>query len=177
MMIKYLLSQLSILTTIAVVSVPLLASAAPNPSQIEPAQATISSLNAALQQNPQDTDAYVERGILHAKLDRNLLAIADYTEAIRLDPNRVLAYNNRAVAKLNLRDYRGAYLDYTQVVRILPDKAITYNNRATARQGMGDCKGAITDLKIAAALFQLQGDAVNYQRTLANLRVFQKRKN
>ena len=85
---------------------------------------------------------------------RNLLAIADYTEAIRLDPNRALAYNNRAVAKLNLRDYRGAYLDYTQVVRILPDKAITYNNRATARQGMGDCKGAIADLRIAAALFQ-----------------------
>jgi tetratricopeptide (TPR) repeat protein len=105
-----------------------------------------------------------------------LTAIADYNEAIRLDPNRALAYNNRAVAKLNLRDYRGAYLDYSQVVRLLPDKAITYNNRATARQGLGDCKGAIADLKIAAALFQLQGDSFNYQRTLANLKVFQKSK-
>ena len=176
-MIKYLLSQLSILTTIAIVSFPLVATADIKSNQPEPERQTIASLNAALQQNPQDIDAYVERGILHATLDRNLLAIADYTEAIRLDPNRALAYNNRAVAKLNLRDYRGAYLDYTQVVRILPDKAITYNNRATARQGMGDCKGAIADLKIAAALFQLQGDSFNYQRTLANLKVFQKRKN
>jgi tetratricopeptide (TPR) repeat protein len=176
-MIKYLLSQLSILTAVAVGSLPLIASAAPDPSPIESAQPTITSLNVALQQNPQDIDAYVERGILYAKLDRNLPAIADYTEAIRLDPNRVLAYHNRAIAKLNLRDYRGAYLDYTQVVRILPDKAIAYNNRATARQGMGDCKGAIADLKIAAALFQLQGDSFNYQRTLANLRVFQKPKN
>jgi tetratricopeptide (TPR) repeat protein len=156
-MIKYLLAKLSILTTIAVVSVPLFVSAAPNPSQIESAQATIASLNAALQQNPQDIDAYVERGILYAKLDQNLPAIADYTAAIRLDPNRAIAYNNRAVAKLNLRDYRGAYLDYTQVVRILPEQAITYNNRATARQGMGDCKGAIADLKIAAALFSIAG--------------------
>ncbi len=170
---KYLSFQLSILTTIAIVSSPFLASAAPDPSPTESAQPTIASLNVALQQNPQDIDAYVERGILYAKLDRNLPAIADYTEAIRLDPNRVLAYNNRAIAKLNLRDYRGAYLDYNQVVRIVPNKAIAYNNRATARQGMGDCKGAIADLKMAAALFQLQGDSSSYQRTLANLRVFQ----
>jgi tetratricopeptide (TPR) repeat protein len=175
-MIKYLCSKLSLITTIAIVSFPLLATADINPNQSEPEQQTIASLNIALQQNPQDIDAYVERGILYAKLNQNLTAISDYTEAIRLDPNRALAYNNRAVAKLNLRDYRGAYLDYTQVVRILPDKAITYNNRATARQGMGDCKGAIADLKIAAALFQLQGDSFNYQRTLANLQVFQKSK-
>ena len=175
--IKYLLVQVSILATITIGSFPLLATAEIKPNQLEPEQQTITSLNAVLQQNPQDIDAYVERGILYATLDRNLLAIADYTEAIRLDPNRALAYNNRAVAKLNLRDYRGAYLDYTQVVRILPDKAITYNNRATARQGMGDCKGAIADLRIAAALFQLQGDDFNYQRTLANLKVFQKKKN
>jgi tetratricopeptide (TPR) repeat protein len=175
-MIKYLLFPLSILTTVAIVSTPLVASAAPNPNPIESAQPTIASLNVALQQNPQDIDAYIERGILHAKLDRNLPAIADYTAAIRLDPNRVLAYNNRAIAKLNLRDYRGAYLDYNQVIRIVPNKAIAYNNRATARQGMGDCKGAIADLKMAAALFQLQGDSFSYQRTLANLRVFQKSK-
>ena len=175
-MIKYLLAKLSILAIVTVGSIPLSASAAPDPSLIESAQPTIASLNIALQQNPQDVDAYVERGILHAKLDRNLPAIADYTEAIRLDPNRVLAYNNRAIAKLNLRDYRGAYLDYNQVVRIVPNKAIAYNNRATARQGMGDCKGAIADLKMAAALFQLQGDSSSYQRTMANLRVFQKSK-
>ena len=173
-MIKYLLSQLTILTIVAVRSIPLSAAAAPDSNPTEPAQLTIASLDIALQQNPQDVDAYVERGILHARLDRNLPAIADYTEAIRLDPNRVLAYNNRAIAKLNLRDYRGAYLDYTQVLRILPEKAIAYNNRATARQGMGDCKGAIADLTMAAALFKVQGDSFSYQRTLANLKVFQK---
>ena len=173
-MIKHLLAKLSILTTIAIGLSPSLALADTNPTQIEPAPPTIASLNIVLQQDPQDVAAYIERGILYANLNQNIPAIADYSEAIRLDANQALAYNNRAVAKLNLRDFRGAYLDYTQVVRILPDKAITYNNRATARQGFGDCKGAIADLKIAAALFQLQGDAVNYQRTLANLKVFQK---
>jgi tetratricopeptide (TPR) repeat protein len=175
-MIKYLLSQLSILTTVAFVLMPLSSSAAPNAKQIEPDRQTIASLNTTLQQNPQDVDAYIQRGILHANSEQHLSAIADYTQAIRLDANHALGYNNRAVAKLNLKDYRGAYEDYTQVIRIRPNQAITHNNRATARQGMGDCKGAIADLRIAAELFRLQGDTFNYQRTLANLKVFQKRK-
>jgi tetratricopeptide (TPR) repeat protein len=172
-MIKHNLSKLSILTTIAVIWLPLAAIAAPNTSATKDPE-TISSLNAALQQNPQDVDAYIQRAFVYSKLNQNIPAIADYTQVIRIDPNHALAYNNRAVAKLNLKDYWGAYLDYTQVVRIRPEQAITYNNRASARHQLGDCKGAIADLRIAAELFRLQGDNFNYQRTLGNLKVFQK---
>jgi tetratricopeptide (TPR) repeat protein len=175
-MSKYLFSKLSIFTTIALMSMPLIAVAAPDSTQGATEPLTIASLDAALKQNPQDVDAYVQRGVLHARLQQNLPAIADYTEAIRLDPNHALAYNNRAITKLNLRDYYGAYLDYSQVVRIRPEQAITYNNRATARHQFGDCKGAIADLRIAAELFRLQGDQFNYQRTLTNLKYFQKAK-
>jgi tetratricopeptide (TPR) repeat protein len=174
-MSKYLFSKLSILTTIALMSMQVVAVAAPAP-QAATEPLTIASMDAALKQNPQDVDAYVQRGVLHARLQQNIPAIADYTAAIRLDPNNVLAYNNRAIAKINLRDYYGAYLDYSQVVRIRPEQAITYNNRATARHQFGDCKGAIADLRIAAELFRLQGDQFNYQRTLTNLKYFQRAK-
>ncbi len=173
-MIKYLLFSLTISTAVGLSAIQLPTVAAPDPSQTESSQPTIASLNLALGQNPQNLDAHLQRGILYARLNQNILAIADYTQVIRLDPNHALAYNNRAVAKLNMKDYRGAYLDYTQVVRILPEQAITYNNRATARHQLGDCVGAIVDLKIAAALFKMQGDTVNYQRTLDNLKYFQK---
>ena len=116
------------------------------------------------------------RGRLYTRLAQHLPAIADYSEVIRLDPERAVAYNYRAAAKLNMKDYRGAYLDYSQVLRILPEQAITYNNRAIARHQMGDCLGAITDLRIAVGLFKLQGDNFNYQRTLTNLKYFQKSK-
>ncbi len=162
---------LHILSTIAITCTPLVAVATPTPTDGQ----NLASLNASLQQNPQDIEAYVERGLLHAKLDRQLAAIADYTAVIQLDPNHALAYNNRAVAKINLKDYWGAYLDYTQVVRIRPNQAITHNNRAVVRHRMGDCKGAIADLRIAAELFRQQGDQYNYQRTLANLKHFQRR--
>ena len=184
-MTKYLFSKLTILSTIGLISMPLLAVAAPDPTQVQtqpdtapPASTppTIASLDAALQQNPQDVDAYLQRGILHARLQQNLPAIVDYTQVIRLDPNHALAYNNRAAAKLNMRDYRGAVLDYNEVLRILPEQAITYNNRAYARHQAGDCKGAIADLRIAMELFRIKGDSYNYQRSLANLKQFQRAK-
>jgi tetratricopeptide (TPR) repeat protein len=174
-MTKNLLS-LSILSAIALISMPLITVAAPDPAQTETTQPTIASLDATLQQNPQDLDAYLQRGILYARLERNIPAIADYSEVIRLDPNHALAYTNRAAVKLNMKDYRGAYLDYTQVIRILPEKAITYNNRAYARHQLGDCVGAIADLRIAIELFRIQGDNDSYQRALANLKVFQRKR-
>jgi tetratricopeptide (TPR) repeat protein len=175
-MTKYLSSKLSILTAIALVSLQSIAFAAPEPIATETAQPTIASLDAQLKQNPQDLDAHLQRGILHAKLEQNIPAIVDYTEVIRLDPNHALAYNNRAAAKLNMKDYRGAYIDYTQVIRILPEQAITYNNRAYARHQLGDCKGAIADLRISAELFRLQGDTDNYQRALTNLKAFARKR-
>jgi len=182
-MTKYLLSKLTILSTIALASTPLTAVAVPRPDRL-PAQTalpntsppSIASLDATLQQNPKDVDAYLQRGVLHARLQQNIPAIADYTEVIRLDPNHALAYNNRATAKLNMKDFRGAYLDYSQVLRILPEQAITYNNRAYARHQAGDCKGAIADLRIAIELFRIKGDNYNYQRSLANLKQFQRAK-
>lgn len=173
-MLKHHLSKLSIFTAIVGVWMPQIAVATPDATQIAPDRQTIASLDATLQQNPQDLDAYIQRGRLYARLNKSLLAIADYTEAIRRDPNYALAYNDRAIVKLNLKDYWGAYSDYSQVVRILPDQAITYNNRAAARHQLGDCKGAIADLRIAAELFRQQGDQSNYERTLANLKYFQK---
>ena len=180
-MTKYLLAKLTILSTLALVAMPLLAVAAPEPNPAPTAQSTtsqptIASLDAELQQNPQDINAYLQRGTLHARLQQNIPAIADYTQVIRLDPNHALAYNNRAAAKLNMRDYRGAVLDYNEVLRILPEQAITYNNRAYARHQAGDCKGAIADLRIAMELFRIYRDNFNYQRSLANLKQFQRAK-
>jgi tetratricopeptide (TPR) repeat protein len=177
-MVKYACPGLRILATIALIWMPSLSVSAETTISQDGRSAndnpSVESLNTVLQQNPPDLEAYIERGLLHAKLNQHQAAIADYTEIIRLDPNHALAYNNRAVAKLNLQDYWGAYQDYTQVIRIRPNQAITHNNRAIVRQRLGDCKGAIADLRIAAELFRQQGDQYNYQRTLANLKFFQK---
>lgn len=164
------------LVSIAIVQQPILAVNPPSiPPTAETDSPTLASLNTAIQKNPQDIDAYIQRGLAYLRLNQNVAAIADYTAAIKLDPDHALAYNNRAIAKINLKDNWGAYLDYTQVIRIRPNQAITHNNRAIVRQRLGDCKGAIADLRIAAELFRQQGDQVNYQRALVNLKYFQRK--
>ena len=46
--------------------------------------------------DPEDAEAYFDRGLAYAeKGDR---AIADYDQAIALDPQFALAYNNRGIA-------------------------------------------------------------------------------
>lgn len=171
---KYYFSTIGICSIAASILLPLSAIATPNPNPASTERQSLTTLDTTIQQNPRDLDAYLQRGRLNAKLDRTLLALADFTEIIRLDPNNAIAYNDRATLKLNLKDYWGAYRDYSQVVRILPEKAIVYNNRAAARHQLGDCKGAIADLRIAAELFRQQGDSANYQLTLANLKNFQR---
>ena len=134
----------------------------------------LNALNTALKNNPFDVQIYIQRGLLYDRLEDDLAAIYDYTEVIRLAPNNVIAYNNRAVARLHRRDYWGAYLDYTQLVKIQPNQPKIHTSRAIVRQQLGDCKGAIADLRIAAILFYQQGDRVNYQKTLVNLKHFQR---
>jgi tetratricopeptide (TPR) repeat protein len=173
---KSYLSKPGICCAIATILWPLGAVAAPAPSLSSVDRQSLTNLDTIVQQNPRDLDAYLQRGRLNAKLDRTVLALADFTEIVRLDPNNAVAYNERATLKLNLKDYWGAYLDYSQVLRILPEKAIVYNNRAAARNQLGDCKGAIADLRIAAELFRQQGDSSSYQLTLENLKYFQRSK-
>lgn len=175
-MIKYYLAGLTMLVSIAISQQPILAVNPPSVAPVVEADSpTLTSLNAAIRQNPQDIEAYLQRGLAYIRLNQNVAAIADYTHVIKLDPDHALAYNNRAVAKINLKDNWGAYLDYNQVIRIRPNQAITHNNRAIVRQQLGDCKGAIADLRIAAELFRQQGNQLNYQRTLVNLKYFQRK--
>jgi tetratricopeptide (TPR) repeat protein len=171
---EYKLPTLGICAIVATTLLPLSAVATPDASLANAERQSLTSLDPAIHQNPQDLDAYLQRGRANAKLGRTVPALADFTEIVRLDSNHAIAYNERATLKLKLKDYWGAYQDYSQVVRILPEQAIVYNNRAAARHQLGDCKGAIADLRIAAELFRQQGDSSNYQLTLTNLKYFQR---
>ena len=49
----------------------------------------------AIRLNPDDAEAYFNRGALKSDLGRMEEALLDYDEAIRLDPNYAQAYCNR----------------------------------------------------------------------------------
>jgi tetratricopeptide (TPR) repeat protein len=48
--------------------------------------------------NPRYLDAYVNRGVIYARLGKFGLAIEDFSRAISIDPRATAAYYNRALA-------------------------------------------------------------------------------
>ena len=57
----------------------------------------IAEYDEAIRLDPQNADAYSNRGFTYFKLDQFEQAIQDYGEAIRLDPRNPMIYANRAV--------------------------------------------------------------------------------
>ncbi|PSB03729.1 cag pathogenicity island protein Cag7, partial [filamentous cyanobacterium Phorm 46] len=63
---------------------------------------SLADYDRAIQLNPYNAIAYVNRGLAKYALGRNQEAITDYDRAIKLDPNYANAYKNRGIAKSNL---------------------------------------------------------------------------
>lgn len=81
-------------------------------------------------QEPDDADAYYERGI--AWLDKGELdkAIADFTQSIRLDPQFSDPYSERGVAWHLKGEYDKAIADCSEAIRLAPKNADGHNNLA-----------------------------------------------
>ena len=64
-------------------------------------QYKIDNYTTAIRLEPDNADAYGNRGVAYENLGEYNTAIADYTTAIRLDPDNADAYNNRGITKEN----------------------------------------------------------------------------
>ncbi|MGB3534956.1 MAG: trypsin-like peptidase domain-containing protein [Microcoleaceae cyanobacterium] len=85
----------------------------------------IADFNQALELEPNNPEAYFNRGLARTQLAANLPEqtrgpnpIADYTEAIRLNPGYADAYYNRGLAYLTLKQYDRAMADFQQAAEL-----------------------------------------------------------
>ena len=65
----------------------------------------IENYNKAIELDPNDADAYNNRGLAYYYLEEYERAIEDYNKAIELNPN--YAYNNRELAISKLKEQEG----------------------------------------------------------------------
>ncbi|WP_299413734.1 serine/threonine-protein kinase [Acaryochloris sp. IP29b_bin.148] len=139
----------------------------------------IQDFTKAIRLDPDSPFPHCNRGEAKLKLKDAEGAIADCTETIRLDPQSSFAYSARGKAKHSLKRYRAAIEDYTQALQInsgwgnSDSPADSYYNRGSAKSQLNDIDDAIEDLKIAADLFQQQGDTQRYQATRTLLKKLQ----
>jgi tetratricopeptide (TPR) repeat protein len=101
----------------------------------------------AIRLNPNDANAFNNRGLAQqAKGDLDA-AIRDYIEAIRLNPNDAEAFNNRGNAQQAKGDLDAAIRDYDEAIRLNPDSARVFYNRGLIWQQKDQASAAISDFQ------------------------------
>src|ERR1700722_17238808 len=86
----------------------------------------IAYFNKAIEQNPQNADAYIYRGVAKSFLKDYAGVVADDTKAIELNPQDSEAYVYRGVAKNFLKDSRGAVAEDTTAIELNPEYHYAY---------------------------------------------------
>jgi tetratricopeptide (TPR) repeat protein len=123
----------------------------------------IATYTEAIRLDPNDADAYYNRGNAYGNKGDMDRAIADFDQAIRLIPNYSLAYNYRGLAYLNKGEYDRAITDFNQALRINLNYADAYLNRGVAYANKGEYVRARTDYEKA---LQLNPNDVNARNNL-----------
>jgi tetratricopeptide (TPR) repeat protein len=90
--------------------------------QIGRTQPALDDFNAALRMNPEQADAYLNRGVAKITLGQYADALADIQKGIDLGPSEMaLAYYDRAIAHERLGNIREAYFDYQRALKTAPN--------------------------------------------------------
>ncbi len=84
----------------------------------------ISELNKALEINPRNANAYVDRGFAYLRNGQYDQAILDFNKALEINPKDALAYNNRGLAYNSKGQDVQAVFDFNKAVEINPNYAV-----------------------------------------------------
>ncbi|GLV59787.1 hypothetical protein KDH_66110 [Dictyobacter sp. S3.2.2.5] len=80
-------------------------------------QELITFYNKSIERNPQDAEAYFNRGRAHNLLKKPQ-ALSDFTQALELQPHMLAAYIERGFIYDNRREYKLALADFQQALKI-----------------------------------------------------------
>jgi tetratricopeptide (TPR) repeat protein len=111
--------------------------------------AAIADLTELLRQQPQDSEAYLDRGLLHQRAGRHEEALADYNAAIRWSPPYPEPHFNRAQSLAALGRPDEALADYDYVLTLQPDHVEARNDRACLYYHRGMFGAAHADAEAA----------------------------
>jgi len=106
----------------------------------------------AIELDPHDAIAYVERGLAHVQLGDVQQGMVDCDKAIELAPDHPLMYIIRATAYLRVEDLPKAIADYDKAIELDPDDAGAYRDRGRIHDRRGDAERAIADLEKTLSL-------------------------
>lgn len=124
----------------------------------------LADYDVAIQLEPDDAQAYFNRGLVKIELKRYEEALTDFDQAIDLNPNNADAYNNRGGVNTTLENHRAALTDYDEAIRLNPKHLGAYYHRGSLQASLGRIDQAKHDLRTALQLAASVGDATSIVR-------------
>jgi tetratricopeptide (TPR) repeat protein len=103
-------------------------------------------LSTLLSQQPSDSAAWFDRGLIHQRAGRHEAALSDYDMAIQWEPAHVEAHFNRAQVLAGLHRNDEAIVAYGRVIVLQPDLIDARLNRAILLRQRGDLSLASHDI-------------------------------
>lgn len=100
-----------------------------------------------LQRDPDNLNAFLQRGFCRSLQHEYEAAAADFTEVIARKNDHLWAYTSRGSAYSRLGKNDLALRDFDKVLALDPKNQEAYNNRGWTRKAMGDIEGACSDWK------------------------------
>ena len=101
----------------------------------------ITELSRTVKVNPQNVDAFRNRGLLYGRKGEYTLALSDLDRAILLNPNDARAYGFRGLVRQKMGEIAAAILDLDTAIQLDPDNANiyrAYRANAVSPQTNGD---------------------------------------
>jgi tetratricopeptide (TPR) repeat protein len=130
-------------------------------SAIENYMKAIEKYTNAIEINPNDADAYINRGYAKSALGEYQTAIDDFNKAIEISPKLAEAYGNRGNAKYVLGYKEEAISDYTTFIDIAQKDFRAYFLRGNTKYDLGYNQAAIDDYDEAIKINSNYADAYN----------------
>lgn len=96
-----------------------------------------------LELQPDDYEAWNNKGVVLKNLGRYSKAIAAYNQALQIKPDKHEAWNNKGNALSDLGRYQEAISAYDKVIQIQPDYYQAWGNKGIALRGLGRYQEAI----------------------------------
>jgi len=131
-------------------------------------EAEIADLDAFIEKDGQNSDAYHSRGWIYARKGDLERAQADLTRAIEISPRSGDAFYNRGLVRARLRDFERAVQDFSQAIELASGTADAYCNRGSVYFQMGQMDLAMKDYAKALEMKPNDPD-VYYNRGLVHL--------
>ncbi|OGX90444.1 tetratricopeptide repeat protein [Hymenobacter coccineus] len=123
----------------------------------------LATADAALENNPKDAAALLQRAKAKSYLHEYPAAQLDYSAALRYQRNNPDAYYNRGVNHLMMKKYKAASADFAGALRYRPDDKESFFGRGVAKMQMLQYKPAVADFTHAIQIDSAYADAWEYR--------------